>query len=230
MRNIEITLYDIFGYLIPGCVALLGIYLIAWRIVLPVNQDWNNVSTVGWAVIVGVAYVIGHLVHSLSNILCHLGWKNPEQRILLNSSLIPSNVVHLAQKGASRVIGLSENDSLDVKTLYDVMDHYIQQHGRTESRDIYVYREGFYRGLSVGLCLLAIGSLIHMMGVHTTIAVSGVNFTVTKAFMGFAAILSVIMALFGFARYRRFVIYRVKNCLFSFLTTCKIAKKGGLQC
>ena len=230
MKNIEITLYDIFGYLIPGCVTFVGIYLIAWRIVLPLDQDWSNVSTAGWAVTLGAAYVIGHFVQALSNILGDFGLKNAEESILADTSLVPSSMIPLAQKAARRAIGLSGNSSLNLKALYEIMDHYILQHGRTDSRDLYVYREGFYRGLSMGLFLLAIGSLIHMTGGQTTIAIFGCCITVTKARMAFAAILSAIMALFGFARYRRFVIYRVKNCLFSFLAIYKTAEKRGALC
>lgn len=231
MKTIEITLYDIFGYLIPGCVAMVAIYLIAWRIVLlPAHQDWNSVSTLGWIVVAGVAYVIGHFLQALSNVLYHFGLKNPEQRILANEFVVPSNVLTIAHKAAQRVIGLSENDTVDMKTLYVIMDHYIQQHGKTESRDIYIYREGFYRGLSVGLFLLTIASLVHMTGGQTAVAAFGGTFTLTKSCMGFVAILSFIMALLGLARYWRFTIYRVKNCLFSFLAICKTSGEGGSQC
>lgn len=230
MKTVEITLYDIFGYLIPGCVAFVAIYLIAWRIVLPAHQDWSSISTLGWIIVAGVAYVTGHLLQALSNIVYRFGWKNPEQCILVDASLVPSNVLVVAQEASRRAIGLSENDNVDMKTLYEIMDHYIQQHGKTESRDIYIYREGFYRGLSVGLFLLTIGSLIHMTGEETAAAAFGGTITLTRPCMGFVAILSVIMALLGLARYRRFMTYRVKNCLFSFLTICHTAKEGGPQC
>lgn len=230
MKSIEITLYDVFGYFIPGCVALVAIYLIAWRTVLPTHQDWSSISSLGWTIVAGVAYVFGHILQALANVLYRLVWKNPEQGILADVSLIPSNVLAIAQEAARRAIHLSENDDVDMKTLYEIMDHYTQQHGKTDSRDIYIYREGFYRGLSAGFLLLAIASFVHMTGGQTIAAAFGGSIALTRPFMGFVAALSVIMALLGISRYQRFTIYRVKNCLFSFLAICKIPEEGGLRC
>lgn len=218
MKTAEITLYDIFGYLITGCVGFIGIYLIAWRFVLPASQDWNNLSKLGWIAVVGMVYVLGHFMQALSNLLLSFAWKIPEQNILLDATIVPANVLLVAQQAACRAIGLAENTSLNMKTIYEIMDHYNLQHGKTGNRDIYIYREGFYRGLSVGLFILAVGSFIHMTGGQTAAAIFGVNITFTKSFMGFVAILSLIMAFFGLARYWRFAIYRVTYCLFSFLT------------
>ena len=228
MKNVEITLYDIFGYLIPGCTAIIGIYLIAWWLFLPLNQDWSNVSLIGWIAFVGVAYVIGHFVQALSNVLCRFWFKDKVEQILVDPSLIPSNVLPLAKNAARCVIGLSDNESLEVKTLNEIMDNYIQHYGRNDIRDIYVYREGFYRGLSVALFIFAFGALIHITGGQRFIAVFGVNIMISKSFMGFTAILSIIMAFFMFMRYRRFTIHRVRNCLYSFLITFNTKKEGVL--
>jgi hypothetical protein len=221
MKTVEITLYDIFGYFIPGCVALIAVYLIAWRAVLPANQDWITISTLGWIIVAGVAYIMGHFLQALSNVLYSFIWKNPEQCILADISLVPSNILSVAQKAARQAIHISENDDINTKTLYEIMDHYIQQYGKTESRDIYIYREGFYRGLSVGFFFLAIGSLVHMTGGQTIAAAFGGIITLTKPCMGFVAVLSLIIALLAGVRYQRFATYRVKNCLFSFLAICK---------
>ena len=82
IKDIEITLYDIFGYLIPGSVALIGIYLIAWRVVLPPNQDWTDASARAWVVVLGLAYVMGHFVQALSNLIFRSESNGPTERVL----------------------------------------------------------------------------------------------------------------------------------------------------
>jgi len=230
MKSVEITLYDIFGYFIPGCVGLVALYLIAWRIVLSAVQDWSSISALGWAIVAGVAYVVGHFLQALSNTLYRIACKNPEQRILTDAFVVPANILHVAQKAARRVAHLSGNDDLEIKTLYEIMDHYVQQHGKTEKRDIYTYREGFYRGLSIAFLLLAIGSFLHMTGGQSTAAAFGSVIVLGAPCMGFIGVLSIIMALLFALRYQRFVIYRVKNCIFSFLAICRISNEGGAQC
>lgn len=227
MKDLEVTLYDVFGYLIPGCIAFTGIYLIAWRLVLPLDQDWSKMSSGGWAVVLGIAYVIGHFVQALSNAVSRLIQKDPVHRILTEHSVSSPDIVLQANKRACIKMGLSAENDLTMKTLYDFMDHYLQQHGNTESRNIYVYREGFYRGLAGGLLLLAIGTIILMTGEQGNFSAFGATIKVTKPCAGFLGVFSIIMALLSMVRYRRFLIYRVKNTLYSFLAICNSSEKGG---
>jgi len=230
MKSVEITLYDIFGYFIPGCVALVALYLIAWRLVLPEAIDLSNVSALGWAIVAGTAYVVGHALQAFSNLFYRIFWANPEQRLLADAFVAPAHLLKVAQNAGKRVAYLPENDDVDFKTLYDIMDHYVQQHGKTTSRDIYIYREGFYRGLSMGFLLLAIGSFLHIGGRQEMVSAFGVVITLSGPRMGFVGGLSIVMAFLFAFRYQRFIGYRVKNCLFSFLALCNSADEGGSKC
>lgn len=231
MKDFEITLYDIFGYFIPGCVGLIAVYLIAWRIVLPANQDWSTLSTLGWAIVAGVAYVMGHALQALSDVLYGVRWSKPEKRILEKKCIDPlkdkmKSALHKAEWANN--LSIKEDNSQNI-LLYEIVDQYIRQHGKTKSRDMYRYREGFYKGLSVGFILLAVGAVVHMTGGQTTINALGISMTLTTQRMAFISALSVIIAILTWCRYRKFVEYRVKNCLYSFLTIAKLPKDGCSQ-
>lgn len=229
MKNVELTLYDIFGYLFPGIVTIVALYLVVWRVMLPNDQNLNGLSSTGWTAFIIAAYVIGHFTQGLSNVISRLLRENPEHAVIANPDLVPRSVIQLATARACRPIPLPDAERVNPQTLYDIMDHCLQQHGRTDNRDLYICREGFYRGLSAALWLLTIGAMFHLNGGRRDLAVFGINVTVTPALALFATVLSAVMAISAVMRYRRFAAYRVKNVVYAFLATSARQGQGDPQ-
>jgi hypothetical protein len=86
----------------------------------------------------------------------------------------------------------------------------LDQSGNTSTRDIYLYREGFYRGTTITLLVLAIGLLVYSLA-----RTAGREFVV----LCLCILLCVGVSLAFAARYRRFVRYRMASCLWGALVT-----------
>lgn len=221
MKDMQITLYDIFGYLGPGVIAFAGIYLAVWGLILDNTQDWSKLTTAGWIAILVVAYLIGHVVQALSNTITKIIRINPEVRILGDAQAVTPEILALVNERACRILGLQNDTSLTLKVLYDVVDHYLLQHGKTESREIYVYREGFYRGLSVALLVFALGSFFRTIGSNGNLEIFGISISITRKVLVTCTIFSTIMAALAIYRFNRFSYYRVKNSIYSFIAITK---------
>lgn len=227
MKDIEVTLYDIFGYLGPGIVAFVGLYLLVWQLALAESQDWSRLAAGGWAAILIIAYLLGHLVQALSNILTRvIGW-SPEESVLGEIRTGSPEIINRAVAKACQVIGLPDQTLLSNPVLHDVADHYLQQNGKTECRDIYIYREGFYRGLAVALLILGVGALTRMIGPEGKLAIFETSIPISSGILGGFGALSLVMAYLAFRRFQRFSIYRVKNSLFGFIAIDKSSETGG---
>ena len=229
MKDIELTLYDIFGYLFPGIVALVALYLMIWRVTLPRTQNLNGLSSLGWTAFLIAAYLVGHFTQAISNFISRLFHENLERAVLANPRFVPPAVLRLAVSRACQPMVPADAQQISPEALYDIMDHCLQQHGRTDNRDLYICREGFYRGLSASLWLLAAAAMFHVTGGQRSLAVFGVNVIVTPGLATLVAVLSGTMALSAIMRYRRFAVYRIKNAVYAFLATNARQEQRGPQ-
>lgn len=222
MTLVQFSLYEVFGYSFPGAFGLIGMYLVFWRIFFQPHQDWTNVSSGGWLLIFGIAYLSGHILQAIANLTMRKKSWLPELQIL-NSNYFSEQIKCLLAKRAREAVGLTGENELTPEVICEIADHFVMQHGKTEVRDIYVYREGFYRGMVFGLLFLAIGCFSQMGG-NSTFAAAGLKITLTSSFLFWVAIVVVSMAILSLLRYFRFARYRVKFALYSLLN------KGREEC
>lgn len=215
MQLAQFTLYEILGYVFPGTAGMVGIYLLYWRFHLPADQDWTGLSSWGWVAFLAVAYVFGHFVQAIANLFLRRRAWRPEYRTF--KAHLPEVVRSTLTRKAWGALGTKEEGPLDPEVIYDIADHDVLQHGKTETRDLYVYREGFYRGMTTGLLLLAVGCLFRMGGTSASLSIFGTHLTLARSALLLAGITAGAMAVFSFLRYLRFARYRVKYAYYSFL-------------
>jgi len=150
MKEFQFTIYEILGYLAPGAVALAGLYLAG---VALFDARLASLATAGTRVVVGMAvfaYILGHCTHAIANVLFS-GLKVDAQA----AAEVPECVRAALLQRFEDALG----KPLPEDNLYVASDALVTQVGNTELRDVYVYREGFYRGLTVGLPVLGAGIL-----------------------------------------------------------------------
>lgn len=242
MTLVQLTLYEIFGYVFPGATALAGVCLLYWTFVLPANQDWSTLSSGGWAALLAIAYVFGHFVQASAN--CALKWfhRQPESRVFNQD--IPAAIRSVLADRALKAVGLEQENLLTDQTvrqrvgleqgarlsaevIYDIADHAVLQRGKTETRDVYVYREGFYRGMTLGLLLFAIGCIGFAVGFGrmtappASLAVLGVIITMTPLTLATTGLIALAMTYLSLERYWHFSRYRVKYAFYSFIVAPK---------
>lgn len=217
MKFVELTLYEVFGYVFPGGTAMAGGYLLYWTFLFPGKQEWNAMSLGGWAALLVAAYVCGHLAQAVTNHITKWLGLLPENEVFCKKSGIPTAVRLSLEDKARKTAGLSADEQLTPLVLYDIADHTVIQLGKTEIREIYVYREGFYRGMAFGLFLLAIGCLVKMVTPVDSFSVFGVSLILTKWTLSWTGLIALLAAYLSFGRYQRFATYRVKYAFYSFL-------------
>jgi hypothetical protein len=227
MKLVQFTLYEIFGYVFPGATAMAGVFLIYWALLLPDNQDWNDLSKGGWIAIFMVAYIFGHFVQAITNLPLKKKDYQPEHCFFTQDPTIPSAIKSVLNERAREAAGLGQGEQLTAKIIYDIADHTVLQYGKTDTRDTYIYREGFYRGMTMGLLLFAIGCFVHMIDSASSIRVFGVIIDITRWQLFLNGSIAVVMMFLSFGRYKRFANYRVKYALYSFLITSSYKKKEG---
>jgi len=163
MKDLRISLYDLFGYLLPGLAFFAAAAVFFWAVFIP-NKPlaWLQLSTEKWVVILLIGYFFGHMAHAIGN-LCMKLFKSPEETFLSTnqSGSMPQSIIDAAKSRANKIIGVEVKD-LTSECLFRICDESIAQYSSSPDRDIYQYREGFYRGLWVSFFLLSLSLVIRI--------------------------------------------------------------------
>jgi len=233
-KDMRVTLYDIFGYFLPGAV-ILGGFLLCWkacdgRQLLSSLQVWER-----WFVLVFGAYYLGHMAQGIGNGLEFL-IGNPTEVILGKAGSGYESLRHIilgkerwgridekihkaAQDQFNKLMAPTKPASDDAeggesnKWLYPCCAEVIGQVGHGELREMYEYREGFYRGSAIAFGLVAF-VLIPTIVCWKSHLSSGRLFWITLAL---TPLLSLLAAFLSIRRYGRFSESRVRSTLLGFL-------------
>src|SRR5438132_6695512 len=105
LGNLAFTLYELFGYLLPGGLVLLGLVILYWSIFVPgvpLSIATFEPGLVTWASLVIVSYLLGHAVQGVSNTLL----KGAEDAALAPTSSAPW-MRQRALELAAKLLGVS---------------------------------------------------------------------------------------------------------------------------
>lgn len=156
MKDLQFTLYEIFGYLLPGAVLGGGLTVLFWAGFFPQpTVDIDIKSTEVWAIFLVIAYVAGHVAQGVGNAVARRCGA-PEDHIF--QAVLPASLIETCKKKIRELTG-ADADALPPRWLYRVCDDSVLRSGKLGEREVYVYREGFYRGASVGMAVVAVGLL-----------------------------------------------------------------------
>jgi len=217
MGNLAFTLYEVFGYVLPGGITFLAFVVLYWAFfvpAVPVNIASFQAGLVTWAAVTLASYVLGHAVQAVGN-LCFHGAENSALGAEHGSA--PTWMRERARQAAIEILDVGSDQQLEPRWLFRVLDEYALQTGKEGDREIFVYREGFYRGTALSLFLLSAVLLV-----RTFIPGASILFTRGLFYVSFwqllltAAILSGVAYLFV-RRYQRFAEYRVTRAVLSAL-------------
>ena len=222
VKELKFTLYEVFGYLLPGSVTLVALFLIFWAIYMPrrvIQIGLINVQAFAAGAL--IAYLLGHLSQAIGNIapgsFCHF-----EKEALREDG--PDSAANQFVKEAK--IGVAKLCNVDKKTisadwLYRVLDETVVQFGVGSEREIYQYREGFYRGCTVAFAVLAGGLLVRCIVPSTAVELRNVVHYLSRWVLVFPLLISISATWLSYRRFRRFGEYRVTRALLAFLLLSK---------
>jgi hypothetical protein len=235
-KDLQVTLYDVFGYLFPGFVVLVAVAILFGPIfgsTAGLLLPGVPTTIADWSVVGIVAYILGHLAQAIGNLV----GRRPIKEILPSTKSkvlheLPDYLVDQAESKARSILEIQDTEKIDSDSLYELCDQFVVQSDKKSAianREIYIYREGYYRGMTVSLLLLSLSLLIltvRTLFTGTPLRLSDGPPPVSAGWLGLlaAGLLSVVGAWLSFRRYRRFGEYRIKQAIIGFLVLPEPAK------
>ena len=205
LSNFAFTLYEIFGYLIPGSLSFGGFVTLYWALFNshgPMRVASFDPDVGAWAVGLAACYILGHASQAVGNKVL----RGVEKKALEMES--SPNIRQLAWEAAASLLGLDIKD-IKAKWVYRVLDEYAIQNGVAGDRDMFIYREGFYRGTCIALFFVTACLAVRAFIPGTSIVFACWTLDVTWYESTVTLLVSAGVALLFLQRYRRFVEYRV---------------------
>lgn len=215
LGNLAFTLYEVFGYLLPGGVVLLGILMLFWAFFVPgvpLGFATYQPGLVTWTALVVASYLLGHGVQGVGNVLL----TGAEDAVLSPTGTAPQWMRLRAAQLARNLLALGW-DEIKPGWVVRTLDEYSVQAGEPGDRDMFVYREGFYRGAAIALFFLSIALLV-----RAWIPGAAIQFTVGLFYISTQEILLTALITSGVGRifvrrYRRFAEYRITRAVLAAL-------------
>jgi hypothetical protein len=223
-KELQITLYDFFGYLLPGAIVLIALVLLFWSLFWPaapltLRSDLPVLAVTG---LIFVAYLVGHLGQGIGNFLERL----PKVKRNLEANLPLSQELGFMVREAVAARFGEKAKSLTPKELSLLCDQALIFTGSPGDREIFVYREGFYRGTFVALALLTLTLVLRLVCSPAVITFAFTRVEIHRPQLALAAVLVGIGAWLSFLRYLRFGIHKNATCFTRFLA---LASSAGLK-
>ncbi len=213
-EQLNFTLYEIFGYLMPGTIAAAALAIFLWATfhgdsVLPLSF-WR-LSPSGLLTLLFLAYVIGHLVQALANPLL----KGADERLMSDQN--PAAVI--AKHRLTQLIQGVAPIAVTIDYIWQqrVMDERCIQAGQQGDREIFTYREGFYRGSTVATVLFCAGLAACIFAGNLRLLIGDTIFAPSRWELGVVLAISALGAWGLYRRFQRFSEYRVARVIAAFI-------------
>ena len=217
IRDSKVTLYDIFGFFLPGTVFYAALAIFYWSVSMPVNPQSLSLMKFDWVVFLISSYLLGHFSHGLASQIA-------EKTILLNTPLfgvrwpfdIQPELIDAVKLKLENLFGIPRL-TITNQTLYFFCDETVCQRGVSQEREIYQYRDGFYRAMAVSLLALLLSVLCRWIVPGATLVQDGLYYPVSCIIYVLLLALITSFILVCRFRYYQFRGYRVKRALTGFL-------------
>jgi hypothetical protein len=215
LGNFTFTLYEVFGYLLPGSSMFLAFALFYWSLFIPaapLGLASLKPDLLSWTVVSLTSYVLGHAAQALGNVFFH----GIESSLLdIDRGSAPQWMRKSAEDSARRILKVVSH-KVEPTWTFRALDEYALQNGKSGDRDIFVYREGFYRGTALSLFILSSSFLVRMFIPVSLVFANGVVHVARSALFLTALITAGVGYLFV-RRYRRFAEYRISRAVLAAL-------------
>jgi len=161
-------------------------------------------------------YVLGHVTQGIANLVVpRLGLGDAER---LASRLRPPVDAKLLDRARLLVAArLGTGNDLPWLAVYRYCDQVVAQTGKTADRELYQYREGFYRGLAVALVILAVSTLAKLATGPQAALIGTHQWAGGWAEWVVLVVFALLLAGVCWRRYVRFLDYRLSNAVLGFL-------------
>jgi len=181
-----------------------------------------------WLGLVVIAYYTGHVVQGLGNVLLDndsafraklnsIRGKSKQSEVSSGDPELLPVIQNAAALKAKKLMGIPPSDELPVRWVRDLADELVIQWGVSTEREVYLYREGFYRGSAISLLVFALCLLIRAIRGVTVINFCGQNHTVEMSELLVVIALCLIASFIFNARFNRFGKHHRKEAILCLL-------------
>jgi hypothetical protein len=251
MKELKLTLYEVFGLTLPGAVFAFGLVVLYWAIFFPKepadgDPKKNELLVTVLAVsAVLFSYICGHVTQAIGRCLAERLYGCVENLVINgtttasanqakdatsppttksdsdtdkgDSDKLPSEIVEACRTLATTVLN-GNTSHLPAYWLFQICDDVVVRSGKIGEREVYIYREGFCRGASVGFGMLSFALLCLLCRLACTGRETVGTLGVTFGNVLFALASSTAMMYFLWNRYFTFSKYRIINAMIGSLT------------
>ena len=221
-KDVQVTLYDFFGYLLPGAATLFAVVLVFWTFFWPHASLSlpSALPVLATTSLLFAAYLAGHLGQALGNLLEKVspGRNNLDKKLPLSPELGKEVVHALAGRFGEQI------KTLEPKELFHLCDQALVHCSSLGEREIFTYREGFYRGNAVALSCVSFALAVRLVCVPAMLSIGGQIYEIYRAPLALAVVLTGVSAWLCYARFLRFAEHRYRSCFLRFLALSKEPK------
>lgn len=213
METVKVTLYEISGYILPGIITLVS--FLAIFTILNHGFFYIHESKFTIAFVIVSSYFFGHLNQAIANLLS----SNCENKF------IEKRVFDIDKIKLNNDINPEESNNISFKI---IMNMALSKNYKTSEMDTYIEREGFYRGSSIGFCLLTVA--ITTSAFFPDIKLYSKEYELLLGFSQKIVIncFSAACTLLFYKRYIRFLEYRI-NLMIDVIKAGKITDVNPIQ-
>lgn len=163
-----------------------------------------------------VSYLAGHLAQALSNVVEK--WSRAV-KALDEKIPVSADLQHRVQEIIHKRFGV-EPSKVSGNELFLLCDQALVHTGSVGERDIFIYREGFYRGNCLALALLSIAFLTRTIHSPSLLVIGRQAIEMHRGLPVIAAICAGFGSWLAYKRYLRFRENKYKTCYARFLSLC----------
>ena len=225
MDNFSFTLYEVFGYVFPGGIALLAFVVLYWAFFVPgvpLGIATFQPGLVTWVSVIAASYVLGHAAQAVGNIF----FRGPEKSALASETGgAPQWMRESAQRVAGEILKVS-SVHLEPRWIFRALDEYALQIGKDGDRDMFVYREGFYRGTTLSLFFLSAALLVRLFVPGASIQFTKGLFHISFLELFVTAVITGGIGYLFVRRYQRFAEYRITRAVLAALVVHKMPERS----
>jgi len=224
MDKLSFTLYEIFGYFLPGAIGVIALTILFWAIFLPntaIPVASLELSKLWYFGLVVVCYYAGHVLQGISRSL----FKNPDE-YFLNHQTDMAPLVKRAQEQMATHLGMAQTAPPSPAVTARLCDELAVQYGQLGDRDVFVYREGFYRGSFAAFILLDLALFVRCVISGAALRLPAEVFPVSRWQLVFVIGVVTCSVLFLLRRYKHFAALRVMRGVLAYVSLADFRELG----
>ena len=228
LNSITLTLFDIFGYILPGFVVLFAVSIFesSFTSLQLLNFTESSRSILTSTV---VAYFLGHLCHSLAEGL----YRIVNHFLKLEGDKLSEGLYRKLRKAEEEVYEVkitSDDQGAHRKEVYLMADSFLAAAGNVKERDSLVAREGFAKSSTAAFMILTLVLIVTLFKGGATIQTASQaahTFNVWTSFI-FVVLTGITTSIF-FARFVFFRRLKINNIQLLFLAHVQKERLSGMK-